>query len=87
MLHKIKTTVVILFLMCANCIAAQHHHRSALLERADAQAMNQWVEEKFNAMSEREKVAQLVILTVAPTANAENVTRIKNYLAVNGANA
>ena len=79
MLHKIKTTVVILFLMCANCIAAQHHHRSALLERADAQAMNQWVEEKFNAMSEREKVAQLVILTVAPTDNAATRKLLSHY--------
>ena len=80
MLNTIRTTVVIMVLMCANCIAAQHQHRSALLERADAQAMSQWVNAKFNAMSQRQRVAQLFILTVSPTDNDATRKLLSQYV-------
>ncbi|MGM9811408.1 MAG: glycoside hydrolase family 3 N-terminal domain-containing protein [Muribaculaceae bacterium] len=78
--NTIRTIVVIMFLMCANCLAAQHHHRSALLERADAEAMNKWVETKFNAMSQRQKVAQLIVLTVSPADNEATRKLLSHYV-------
>ncbi|MGN0213794.1 MAG: glycoside hydrolase family 3 N-terminal domain-containing protein [Muribaculaceae bacterium] len=76
----IRSVVLVTLVMVMNCAMAQHSFSSSLLGRADEKKMNEWVDSTFKQLSQQEKVAQLVVLTVQPKDDAPTRKLLNSYV-------
>ena len=85
-MKSLKKSLLILTLMLATMISAQAKRQPAIIGKADAKAMNAWVDATLKSMTADERIAQLMVPAIDPRAigAAERMKKYVNEYKVGG---
>jgi beta-lactamase len=81
-MKKIPLLLPLLLTFCLSLATptASAQHEPSLLRKADREKMNRWVDSVYNAMTDDERVGQLIMIIAEPKLDAANMRRLERYV-------
>ena len=81
-MKKIPLLLPLLLTLCLSLATptASAQHEPSLLRKADREKMNRWVDSVYNAMTDDERVGQLIMIIAEPKLDAANMRRLERYV-------